>query len=221
MWCIPEASAEYVACMEDVLDQYERHYDARYPQVCFDEGQKQLIEETRKGYPCEVGRKRRYDYEYKRNGVRNLNMLYEPLSGKRYVRITERHTMIDFAECMKWLVDDLYPDAVLIRVVLDNLGTHKPASLYEAFPPQEARRILKKLEFHFTPKHGSWLDMAEIELSVFSRKLREHIPNDSILENEVRAIVDERNTAHSIINWQFRSEDARIKLRQLYPSISA
>lgn len=221
MWCIPEASAEYVACMEDVLDQYERNYDARYPQVCFDEGQKQLIEETRKGYPCKVGRKRRYDYEYKRNGVRNLNMLYEPLSGKRYVRITERHTMIDFAHCMKWLVDDLYPDAVLIRVVLDNLGTHKSASLYEAFPPQEARRILKKLEFHFTPKHGSWLDMAEIELSVFSRKLREHIPNVSILENEVRAIVDERNAAHSIINWQFRTDDARIKLRQLYPSISS
>ena len=220
MWCIPEASAEYVACMEDVLDQYERPYDVSYPQVCFDEGQKQLIEETRKGYPCKAGYKRRYDYEYKRHGVRNLNMLYEPLSGKRYVRITERHTMIDFAESMKWLVDVLYPDAALIRVVMDNLGTHKPASLYKAFPPQEARRILKKLEFHFTPKHGSWLDMAEIELSVFSRKLKQHIPNDTILEQEVRAIVDERNGTHAIINWQFRTEDARIKLLHLYPSIS-
>ncbi len=220
MWCIPEASAEYVACMEDVLDQYERPYDVSYPQVCFDEGQKQLIEETRKGYPCKAGYKRRYDYEYKRHGVRNLNMLYEPLSGKRYVRITERHTMVDFAESMKWLVDVLYPDAALIRVVMDNLGTHKPASLYKAFPPQEARRILKKMEFHFTPKHGSWLNMAEIELSVFSRKLKQHVPTETILEQEVRAIVDERNGTHAIINWQFRTEDARIKLIHLYPSIS-
>jgi hypothetical protein len=222
MWCIPEASAEYVACMEDVLDQYERPYDAQYPQVCYDEGQKQLIEETRKGYPCKAGRKQRYDYEYKRKGVRNLNMLYEPLAGKRYVRITEQHTMIDFAESMKWLVDVLYPDAVLIiRIVLDNFGTHKPAALYEAFPPEEARRILKKLEFHFTPKHGSWLDMAEIELSAFSRSLKLHIPTPAILENEVRAITNERNETHAIINWQFRTRDARIKLLHLYPSISA
>ena len=221
MWCIPEASAEYVACMEDVLDQYERPYNAQYPQVCFDEGLKQLIEETRMGYPGKPGRKERYDYEYKRHGVRNLNMLYEPLSGKRYVRITERHTMVDFAQCMKWVVDELYPDAVLIRVVMDNLGTHNPVSLYEAFPPQEARRILKKLEFHFTPKHGSWLDMAEIELSVFSRKLKQHIPNETLLEREIRAIVDERNGNHAIINWQFRTDDARIKLIHLYPSNSA
>jgi len=221
MWCIPEASAEYVACMEDVLDQYERPYDAQYPQVCFDEGQKQLIEETRKGYPSKARRKQRYDYEYKRNGVRNLNMLYEPLAGKRHVRITERHTMVDFAECMKWLVDVLYPDAILIRIVLDNLGTHKPAALYEAFPPEEARRILKKLEFHFTPKHGSWLDMAEIELSVFSRRLKQHIPGETILAKEVQTITEERNGVHAIINWQFRTKDARIKLLHLYPSISA
>ncbi len=221
MWCIPEASAEYVACMEDVLDQYERPYDAQYPQVCYDEGQKQLIEETRKGYPSKAGHKQRYDYEYKRNGVRNLNMLYEPLAGKRHVRITERHTMIDFAESMKWLVDVLYPEAILIRIVLDNLGTHKPAALYEAFPPEEARRILKKLEFHFTPKHGSWLDMAEIELSAFSRSLKQHIPDQTILEKEVQAITNERNEIHAIINWQFRTKDARIKLLHLYPSISA
>jgi len=220
MWCIPTASTEYIACMEDVLDQYERPYDAQYPQVCFDEGLKQLIEETRAGYPGKAGRKERYDYEYKRNGVRNLNMFYEPLTGKRYVRITERHTMIDFAQGMKWLVDMLYPNAILIRVVMDNLGPHKPASLYEAFPPGEARRILKKLEIHFTPKHGSWLNMAEIELSVFSRRLKQHIPNDTILAKEVQAITDDRNDAHSIINWQFRTEDARIKLKQLYPSIS-
>jgi hypothetical protein len=221
MWCIPEASAEYVACMEDVLDQYERPYDPQYPLVCFDEGLKQLIEETRRGYPGKMGRKERYDYEYKRNGVRNLNMFYEPLAGKRYVRITERHTMIDFAQGMKWLVDEVYPDAILIRMVMDNLGPHKPASLYEAFAPAEARRILKKLEFHFTPKHGSWLDMAEIELSVYSRRLKQHIPDEIMLENEVKAITDERNGMHSIINWQFRTADARIKLNQLYPSISA
>lgn len=207
--------------MEDVLDQYERPYDAQYPQVCYDEGQKQLIEETRKGYPSKAGHKQRYDYEYKRNGVRNLNMLYEPLAGKRHVRITERHTMIDFAESMKWLVDVLYPEAILIRIVLDNLGTHKPAALYEAFPPEEARRILKKLEFHFTPKHGSWLDMAEIELSAFSRSLKQHIPDQTILEKEVQAITNERNEIHAIINWQFRTKDARIKLLHLYPSISA
>jgi hypothetical protein len=207
--------------MEDVLDQYERPYDAQYPQVCFDEGLKQLIEETRTGYPGKAGRKERYDYEYKRNGVRNLMMIYEPLAGKRYVQITEHHTKIDFARCMKWLVDVLYPNAILIRVVLDNLDPHKPASLYEAFPPEEARRMLKKLEFHFTPKHGSWLNMAEIELSVFSRRLKQHIPNETILEKEVQAITDERNGVHSIINWQFRTGDARIKLKQLYPSISA
>ncbi len=207
--------------MEDVLDHCERPYAPKYPQVCFDEGLKQLIEETRIGYPGKPGHKARYDYAYKRNGVRNLLMVYEPLAGKRYVRVTERHTMRDFAECMKWLVDVLYPDAILIRVVLDNLGTHKPASLYEVFAPKEARRILKKLEFHYTPKHGSWLDMAEIELSVYSRKLKQHIPTEADLENEVRAITQERNSVHAIINWQFLTEDARIKLKKLYPSISA
>lgn len=220
MWCIPAASAEYVACMEDVLDQYERPYDPQYPQVCFDEGLKQLIEEKRVGTPTQPGRKERYDYEYKRNGIRNLLMIYEPLAGKRYVQITERHTMIDFARCMKWLVDELYPHAILIRVVLDNLEPHKPASLYEAFPPEEARRILKRLEFHFTPKHGSWLNMAEIELSILGRRLKQHIANETILEKETQAIVTERNAVHSIIDWQFRTPDARIKLKKLYPSIS-
>ena len=179
-----------------------------------------MIEETRTGYPCKAGRKQRYGYEYKRKGVWNLNLLYELLAGKRFVRITERHTMIDFAESMQWLVDGLYPDAVLIRVVPDNLGTHKPAALYVAFPAEEARRILKKLEFHFTPKHGSWLNMAEIELSAFSRSLKLHIPTPAILENEVRAITTERNKTHANIHWQFRTKDARIKLLHLYPSIS-
>ncbi len=148
-------------------------------------------------------------------------MFYEPQTGKRYVRIMERHTMIDFAQGMKWLVDVLYPNAILIRVIMDNLGPHKPASLYETFPSEEARRIFKKLEFHFTPKQSSWLNMAEIELSVFSRRLKQHIPNETILDKEVQAITDKRNGVHSIINWQFQNEDARIKLKQLYPSISA
>lgn len=206
--------------MEDVLDQYERSYDPQHPLICFDEGLKQLIEETRQGYLAKSGRKERYDYEYKRNGVRNLLMLYEPLAGQRHVRITEQHTKIDFARCMKWLVDELYPNARLIRVVLDNLGPHKTASLYEAFPPAEARRILKKLEFHFTPKHGSWLNMAEIELSVYSRRLKDHIPDAILLDREVQSITDERNNSKKGVNWQFRNEDARIKLKQLYPSIS-
>jgi hypothetical protein len=149
-----------------------------------------------------------------------LLILYEPLAGKRYVRITEQHTKIDFAHCMKWLVDELYSSATLIRVVLDNLSPHKAASLYEAFPPAEARRILKKLEFHFTPKHGSWLNMAEIELSVYSRRLKEHIPDPQQLDREIQSITNTRNASNKCVNWQFRTEDARIKLKQLYSSIS-
>ena len=154
MWCIPEASPEYVACVEDVLDQYEQPYDPNRPLVCFDEWLKQLIEETRVSLPPKPGLRERYDYEYKRNGVRNLNLIFEPLTGQRHVRITERHTMQDFAHCMKWLVDEVYIEVEIIRVILDQLNTHKPAALYATFPPDEARRILRKLEFHHTPKHG-------------------------------------------------------------------
>ncbi|MEW6718760.1 MAG: IS630 family transposase, partial [Chloroflexota bacterium] len=169
MWCIPETSAEYVACMEDVLDQYEQPYDPIRPLVCYDEGLTPLIKETRVGLPAKPGKLRRYDYEYQRHGVRNLNFFFEPLISHREVKITERHTMQDFAHNMKWLVDELHPEAQVIRVVMDNLNAHKPASLYQTFPPDEARRILKRLKFHYTPKHGSWLNMAEIELSVLSR----------------------------------------------------
>jgi DDE superfamily endonuclease len=220
MWCVPEANAEYVARMEDVLDQYEQPYDPKRPLVCYDEGLKQLIEETRPGMPGKPGQVERYDYEYKRNGVRNLNMAFEPLIGKRHVRITERHTSLDFARCMKWLVDEIHPEAEVIRVVLDNLGPHKPAALYEAYPPEEARRIVKKLEFHYTPKHGSWLNMAEIELSVYSRSLKKHIPTEEMLVKEVQALTAERNTSQTKVDWQFFTVDARIKLKQLYPSIS-
>jgi hypothetical protein len=220
MWCVPEANSDYVAHMEDVLDQYEQPFDPKRPLVCYDEGLKQLIAETRKGVPGRPGQVERFDYEYQRNGVRNLNMAFEPLIGKRHVRITERHTSQDFAHCMKWLVDEVHPEAEVIRIVLDNLGPHKPAALYETFPPEEARRIVKKLEFHYTPKHGSWLNMAEIELSVYSRSLKHHIPTEEMLKNEVRALTDERNLDQTKVNWQFFATDARIKLKQLYPSIS-
>jgi hypothetical protein len=206
--------------MEDVLDLYEQPYDPKRPLVCYDEGLKQLIEETRIGLPAKPGQIERYDYEYKRNGVRNLNMFFEPLVAQRQVRLTERHTMQDFAHHMKWLVDECHPEAELIRIVLDNLDPHKPAALYETFPPDEARRILKKLEFHYTPKHGSWLNMAEIELSVYERRLKEHIPDDPTLFAEVQAITSRRNSAQATIDWQFRTPDARIKLKRLYPSIS-
>lgn len=206
--------------MEDVLDQYEQPYDPKRPLVCFDEWLKQLIEETRISKPAQPGQVERYDYEYKRNGVRNLNVAFEPLTGQRHVRITERHTMQDFAHCMKWLVDEVHPEAEVIRVVLDNLKTHKPAALYETFCPAEARRILKKLEFHYTPKHGSWLNMAEIEVSIFDRRLKDFIPDDETLSIEVNALVDSRNDSKATIDWQFRTRDARIKLKSLYPSIS-
>ena len=218
MWCIPQANAEFVACMEDVLDQYEQAYDPLRPLVCFDEWLKQLIEEKRMGLPSKPGRVKRYDYEYHRHGVRNVNMFFEPLCARRFVKITERHTMQDFSHCMKWLVDELYPEADLVRVILDNLKTHKPASLYVTFPPSEALRILKKLEFHYTPKHGSWLNMAEIELSVYSRSLPTHIPHDEGLLAETQGLTDERNQKNATVDWQFRTTDARIKLKRLYPS---
>lgn len=220
MWCIPEADATYVACMEDVLEQYEQPYDPQRPLVCYDEGLKQLIEETRTRLPAKPGRVARYDYEYRRHGVRNLNICFEPLTGQRQVKITERHTRQDFAHCMRWLVDDVYPDADVVRVVLDNLNTHTPGALYVTFPPAEARRLLRKLEFHFTPKHASWLNMAEIEWSVYSRSLPQHIPNEARLRAHVQALTQKRNACQRSVDWQFRTTEARIKLKRLYPSTS-
>jgi hypothetical protein len=207
--------------MEDVLDLYEQPYDPLRPQVCFDEWRRALISETRLSLPPKPGKPMRYDYEYRRHGVAYLNMFFEPLAAKRHVLVTATHTMQDFAACMQWLVDELYPHAETIRVVLDNLSTHKPAALYETFPPEEARRILKKLAFHFTPKHGSWLNMAEIELSVYGRTLKTYLPDMQIFDGEAQTLTRERNAAQSTVNWQFRTPDARIKLRQLYPSTSA
>ena len=221
MWCIPQASAEYVACMEDVLDLYEQPYDPLRPQVCYDEWRRALISETRTSIPAEPGRRKRIDYEYRRNGVAYLHMLFEPLVSQRHIRVTAQHTMQDFAHCMKWLVDEVYPLADIIRVVLDNLATHKPAALYETFPPEGARRILRKLELHYTHKHGSWLNMAEIELSVFGRTMKNYIPELNAFSNEAQALASERNGSNAKVNWQFRSADARIKLLQLYPSISS
>jgi hypothetical protein len=214
-------SAEFVAAMEDVLDLYEEPYDPRRPQVNFDETSKQLLAEKRKPMPPAPGQPVRYDYEYQRNGTRNLFMLTEPQAGWRHIAVTTHRTMQDFAHQMRWLVDEAYPEATVIRVVLDNLNTHKPASLYETFAPAEARRLLKKLEFHYTPKHGSWLNMAEIELSILSRQcLDRRIPDDATLQREITAYEDTRNAANATITWRFTTIDARKKLHRLYPSTS-
>lgn len=205
--------------MEDVLDLYAEPYDPTRPQVNFDETTKQLIQETRQPLPAEPGQPERYDYEYERNGIRNLFLFTEPQAGWRHINVTEQRTMLDFAQQMKWLVDERYPEAEKIRVVLDNLNTHKPASLYEAFTPAEARRLLTKLEFHYTPKHGSWLNMAEIELSVLQRQcLDRRIPDEETLKREITAWEEYRNTERATIDWRFSVTNAREKLKRLYPS---
>ena len=211
-------SAEFVAHMEDVLDLYAEPYDPQRPVVCFDETSTQLLAETRAPMPPRPGRPQRQDYEYRREGTRNLFLACEPLAGWRQVAVTQRRTMQDFAHQMRWLVDEAYPEVPVVRVVLDNLNTHRTASLYETFPAVEARRIAKRLEFHHTPKHGSWLNMAEIEFSVLSRScLRQRIPDQETLGREVQALVRERNAAQSIINWRFNTQNARTKLHRLYP----
>ena len=205
--------------MEDVLDLYEEPYDPKRPKVCFDETSKQLVEDKRPPKSLKPGHPEYYDYEYKRNGTRNLFMIFEPQRGWRHVEVTERRTAQDFAHQMKWLVDEVYADAEVVRLVLDNLNTHRIASLYETFEPAEARRIARRLEFHHTPKHGSWLNMAEIEFAVFSRQcLDRRIPDEQTLKRETAALEDERNRARATANWRFTSQDARIKLHRLYPS---
>lgn len=187
--------------------------------VCFDEQSKQLIRETRKPIPAAAGRPERIDYEYERNGTANLFMIFEPLAGKRRVKVTDRRTAVDFAEVIRELVDS-YRAAEKIVLVMDNLNTHKVASLYEAFPPEEARRLIERLEIHYTPKHGSWLNMAETELSVLTKQcLNRRIPDKPTLTSEVAAWEVSRNTARCRVDWQFTTENARIKLKRLYPSI--
>jgi transposase len=188
--------------------------------VCFDESSKQLISETREPLPPQPGQPERFDYEYQREGVCNLFMFFEPLTGDRHVEVTDQPTSLDYAQQMKYLVDERHPQAKKIRVVQDNLNTHVKASLYKAFTPAEARRILDKLEFHYTPKHGSWLNRAEIELSVLNRQcLDRRISDKNILTEEVAAWEQHRNQHSFPVDWRFTTEDARIKLKQLYPSI--
>ena len=212
-------SGEFVARMEDVLDLYQEDHDPDHPVVCFDETSKQLVKDVRPAIEARPGRVERYDTEYKRNGTRNLFMFCEPKGGWRHVEVTERRTAVDFAHQMRWLVDDAYPHAGVVRLVLDNLNTHKLGSLYEAFEPSEARRIAKRLELHYTPNHGSWLNMAEIEFSVFSRQcLSCRIGDESALKREVSALERERNRAYAVIDWRFSTQDARTKLQHIYPS---
>ena len=191
------------------------------PVVCFDETSKQLTADKSPGIPAKPGQAQRYDYEYKRNGTRNLFMFCEPLRGWRHLEVTERRTAQDFAHQMKWLVDEAYPEAQVVRLVLDNLNTHKLGSLYETHTPAEARRIAKRLELHHTPKHGSWLNMAEIEFSVFSRQcLNRRIGDEQELKRETAALQDERNRVPATIEWRFSTFDARLKLQHIYPSHS-
>lgn len=206
--------------MEDILEVYTRPYDPKRPQVCMDETSKQLLNEVREPLPLKPGDPERYDYEYERTGVANLFMFVEPLAGKRKVKVTERRTKQDWAQAMRELADETYPDAEVIVVVMDNLNTHTPASFYEAFEPEEARRLVERFEFHYTPKHGSWLNIAEIELSALSRQcLDRRIADQASLVAEVKAWEDERNASVVKVHWRFTTADARIKLAHLYPRI--
>ena len=212
-------NAEFVAAMEDVLDVYAEPPDPLRPKICFDETPKQLIAETRQPLPGRPGQPERFDYEYRRNGTCNLFMFLEPDQGWRHVAVTDRRTKQDFAHQMQWLADEAFPDAQVIRIILDNLNIHRAAALYEAFPPAEARRILRRLEFHYTPRHGSWLNMAELELSVFERQCWDRrIGDQETLRRETQALEEQRNAAHATIRWQFTNQDARRKLHRLYPS---
>lgn len=206
--------------MEDVLEIYKLPYKAHRPVLCMDEMPKQLLAETREPLPCQAGTPARQDYEYKRNGVADLFMVFEPLQGKRYVEVKQKRRKIEWATVMKQVSDLLYPQAEKIVVVLDNLNTHSPSAFYETFEPEEARRLVERFEFHFTPKHGSWLNMAEIELSALVRQcLDRRLPNSEILTQEVHAWQQQRNDEVVKVQWQFKTSDARIKLKRLYPKI--
>src|ERR1700746_1402126 len=219
-WVIPpKANSAFVAAMEDVLEVYHRPHDPDYPLVCIDESSKQLIEETRTPIPMKPGQPARYDYEYERNGTANLFMMFAPLEGWRHVKVTDRHTAVDYADVLKELSDTHLADAKKIVLVQDNLNTHTPASLYEAFPADEARRLVERFEWHYTPKHGSWLNLAESELGVLSSQcLDRRMSDKSFLAREVEAWEADRNKKHTRANWRFTTENARVKLKHLYPS---
>jgi len=220
-WCIPpEHSGEFVCHMEDILEVYHRPVELKRPLVCMDELPYQLISETRTPLPPRPGQTQCCDYEYKREGVVNIFMVFAPLLGQRWTRVTKRRTYKDWAYLVRDIVDVLFPDAEQVILVMDNLNTHVGGALYEAFPPAEARRILNKLEIHYTPKHGSWLNMAEIEFGILQRQcLNRRIPDQGTLRDEVAAWEQRRNTEAVDVNWRFTTEDARIKLKRLYPSI--
>lgn len=218
----PEQNAGFVANMEDILDVYCLPYDPKIPTVCMDEQPVQLIGETRNVIPAEPGKSEREDYEYERNGTAEIFMFTEPLSGKRYVSVRERRTAKDWAQEVRDISENHYPDADYIRLVCDNPNTHKTASFYEIFPPEEARKLINRLGIHHTPKHGSRLNIAEIELSVLTRQcLDRRIADIEILRRETESWEQERNGLQKGVNWQFKTEDARIKLRRLYPQIQS
>lgn len=218
-WVLPpKANAEFVCAMEGVLEVYARPPDPKRPVVCADEGGKQLIGDVREPLPVRPKSPAKEDYEYVRNGTANLFMAFEPLTGARHVEVTERKTKADFARLLKRIADDWYPDAERVTLVVDNLSTHKPSALYEVFAPEEARRVMGRLEFVYTPKHGSWLNMAEIELSVLARQcLDRRIPDLEALRREVAAWEGGRNAEAVTVDWQFTTADARTKLKRLYP----
>lgn len=214
----PQASASFVANMEDVLEVYQRPHDPQRPVVCLDETTKQMIKETRAPIPAAPGRKARHDYEYERNGVASLFMTFAPLEGWRCVKVADRHAAVDYAHVLRELSDEHFPDAAKIVLVQDNLSTHTPASLYAAFPAPEARRLAERFEWHYTPKHGSWLDMAESELAVLATQcLERRIPDKSTLTAQVAAWQRDRNARCVKAEWQFTAKNARAKLKTLYP----
>ena len=223
MWCIPpRQNAEFVARMEDILEVYARPFDARRPVVCMDEKPYQLLDEYIEPIPMsKTNHIEKYDCEYIRKGSCSIFMFTEPLAGWREAQVSSRRTAIDWAAKMKWLIDDVYPDAEKIVLVMDNLNTHSIASFYKAFTPEEAFRLSQKLEIHYTPKHGSWLDIAEIELSALTTQclLGVRIPSVDDLSKEVSSWSSARNTSQKSVSWQFTSDDARIKLKHLYPEI--
>lgn len=206
--------------MEDVLEVYTQPYDPNRPQVCMDETNKQLLSEVREPIPVQPGQAQRVDYEYQREGVADLFMFFEPLVGKRFVQVTDQRTRKDWAHAMKTLADEVYPQAEKIVIVMDNLNTHSPVSFYQTFEPEEALRLTNRFEFHYTPKHGSWLNMAEIELGVLVRQcLNRRIPDKDSLDQQVTAWQNDRNAKLVKVDWRFTTADARIKLKRLYPEI--
>lgn len=223
MWVIPPAhSGEFVAHMADVLDVYQRPYDPQVPLVCMDEQPVQLIKETRQPLPAAPGQPEKVDYEYERNGTANIFLFTEPLRGTRHVRVTEHRTAVDWAKEIRDLLEVRYPEAVRVRLVCDNLNTHGIGSLYEAFPPEQARRLASRLEIHHTPKHGSWLNIAEIELSALTMQcLARRLPDMETLTEETTQWEQRRNATQKGVDWQFSTQDARIKLKRLYPQMQS